>query len=430
MMQTLSYFQLKNFAEFLNTELLGAQLQDVWTNGEMLICEFYLQSEYYLVIDSQPQKPMICLMRSLPKLKKQPKPVSLFLNSHAVNLRLSEIEVQQDWGRIIKLTLANNKKSCQLEIQLIPRSFNILVNALTEEGSHKKIAWAKPKDLPVSTVTALAEDIGQTDWFQFAQDWWQEKFSSKENPQQKTKSAEDIAPANSSIELQKKLRILANLQKSISDEAASGSANKWRQLGEALKFSKFAELSEELKSLYNQKLGISENREKAFSQAKHIEAKQEKIEKRIVDLQKEIARLESGEQAPVKVSNRKGLLEHADAKGRKLKIKDLYEAVIGKSGADNLAILRKSQPWDLWLHLKDYPGAHAIISRPRNKEVPLEVIEQVAKWVIKESFSNKNVDLGQKYDVLVVETRFVRPIKGDKLGRVTFQNSKVYSFSA
>jgi predicted ribosome quality control (RQC) complex YloA/Tae2 family protein len=107
-----------------------------------------------------------------------------------------------------------------------------------------------------------------------------------------------------------------------------------------------------------------------------------------------------------------------------------FEAVMGKSARDNLEILRQAQAWDLWMHLKDYPGAHAIIVRPRTKEVPLKWIQKVSEWLIRETIGQKKVEMGSKYDVVVVECRYVRPIKGDKLGRVSYHNPQVYSFAS
>jgi predicted ribosome quality control (RQC) complex YloA/Tae2 family protein len=122
-------------------------------------------------------------------------------------------------------------------------------------------------------------------------------------------------------------------------------------------------------------------------------------------------------------------LQKSQSKARRLQIEEGIEALIGKSAKDNLSILRHAQPWDLWLHLKDYPGAHAIIVRPRNKEISTSAIQKVAEWLIKESLPKEQIR-GGKYDVVVVESRFVRPIKGDQLGRVTYHSPRTYSFAS
>ncbi len=104
-------------------------------------------------------------------------------------------------------------------------------------------------------------------------------------------------------------------------------------------------------------------------------------------------------------------------------------AYCGKSAADNLALLRQAKAWDYWLHLRDYPGAHAIIHRQRDQLISEGEIFEVAEWVAKESLSSKSLLVGQKIAIVMVECRFVRPIKGDKLGRVTYHSERTLSFT-
>ena len=122
-------------------------------------------------------------------------------------------------------------------------------------------------------------------------------------------------------------------------------------------------------------------------------------------------------------------MKKADAKARKIILSEGVEAVCGRSAKDNLAILRQARAWDLWLHLKDYPGAHGIIFRNKNKNVTSEQFQQVAEWVIRESSAAKGFRWGAKYEVIVAECRYVKPIKGDKIGRVTFTHPQVFTFS-
>ncbi|MBY0386123.1 DUF814 domain-containing protein, partial [bacterium] len=106
-------------------------------------------------------------------------------------------------------------------------------------------------------------------------------------------------------------------------------------------------------------------------------------------------------------------------------------AFIGKSAEDNLKILRKSKAWHLWLHIKDLPGSHGIIAFDKSVKVPLEIVREVALWVVEQSLSAKQRESwkGVKCDVIYCECRFVTPIRGDKLGRVTFKNEKAISIS-
>ena len=96
---------------------------------------------------------------------------------------------------------------------------------------------------------------------------------------------------------------------------------------------------------------------------------------------------------------------------------------MGKSAADNLRLLRQSKSWDLWIHLKDFPSAYAIIQKNKDQKISDEMLRQSAQWLVKEGSKNKDVD-GLKTTVVIVECRHVRPIKGDKIGRVTYHNAR------
>lgn len=97
---------------------------------------------------------------------------------------------------------------------------------------------------------------------------------------------------------------------------------------------------------------------------------------------------------------------------------------MGKSAQDNVDLLRKSRAWDIWLHLKDYPSAYAILHRQKGQAVSDQTVLVAAKWLIKEGIGAKKNLSGSKLSVVFVETRHVRPMKGDKLGRVTYHNAR------
>jgi predicted ribosome quality control (RQC) complex YloA/Tae2 family protein len=182
-------------------------------------------------------------------------------------------------------------------------------------------------------------------------------------------------------------------------------------------------------------MSLSQNIQNCFEQAKSQDKKRKSLTEKILHLNKEIAELMSEnsthsrkvDESVHKVSAGSLFLQKAEAKGRKLALNANVEAVVGKSGKDNLALLRKAQAWDLWLHLKDFPGAHAIIRRPRNFNVDYQDLVKVGEWVLRESRLASSVVAGEKYEIIVVECRHVKPIKGDKLGRVSFQNEKIFT---
>jgi predicted ribosome quality control (RQC) complex YloA/Tae2 family protein len=190
------------------------------------------------------------------------------------------------------------------------------------------------------------------------------------------------------------------------------------------------DVPEHLQSYISKSESLSWNIENTFSKSKQLVGKKDGARERLVELEKEIKTLENArfKEKPQK-TGLIDLMQKADARGRKFTLESGALAYCGKSAADNLALLRQAKAWDYWLHLKDYPGAHAIIHRQRDQEISSSEIQEVAGWVAKESLSSKSLMVGQKVAVVMVECRFVRPIKGDKLGRVTYHGEKTFHFT-
>ena len=115
-------------------------------------------------------------------------------------------------------------------------------------------------------------------------------------------------------------------------------------------------------------------------------------------------------------------------KGRTKTLASGHSIFVGKNAADNLKILRAASSWDYWLHLKDYPGAHAILRRNKKEKLTQAQFHEAAMLLVQEHLKKKASELtGEVFDVLLTEVRFVRPIKGDKLGRVNYTNESVLS---
>lgn len=153
------------------------------------------------------------------------------------------------------------------------------------------------------------------------------------------------------------------------------------------------------------------------------------LKQEIEKLKMELAEIPFEMVAQAKESIGQKIMQKSESKGRRLKLSEQMDAVMGKTAKDNLALLRQAQPTDLWLHLKDEPSAHVIIVKPKNLEVPQNLIQKASEWLIAEMFSKKKDRFGGRFQVIAVECRHVRPIKGDKHGRVTYHNARTYSFT-
>ncbi|KHD87461.1 MAG: fibronectin-binding protein [Bdellovibrio sp. ArHS] len=416
-MKALTQQELQQFVHYFAPILDGAQLQDVLVNDRGLALGFRKDVHFWMILDLVPNAPMLLLFEEECPFKKGPKtkPVSLFLNSHAKNLYLTKMTVQEEYGRVVKLELRNSSSDCELEVRLIPKQCNLIVKA---QG--KQIAWEKP--LALTPPPKVEQPPVPRSIEEIHEEWLQEQGS------QKKSSLDPVAQWEKQKEkdLAKKRKALSEIQKQIE----SDKEDLWYEAGLYLKTHGTLQVPDHLKSCINEKESLSWNIEQCFAKAKQLAGKKDGARERFDELVVEIAQLEKSRyQDKVKKPALVDLMQKAEARGRKLHLENGALAYCGKSAADNLALLRQAKAWDYWMHLRDYPGAHAIIHRQRDQLISEKEIQEVAEWVAKESLSAKTLMVGQKVAVVIVECRFVRPIKGDKLGRVTYHSERTLSFT-
>nr|WP_295901309.1 DUF814 domain-containing protein [uncultured Bdellovibrio sp.] len=416
-MKALTQQELQQFVSYFAPILDGAQLQDVLVNDRGLALGFRKDIHYWMILDLVPNNPLMLIFEEECPFKKGPKtkPVSLFMNSHARNLYLTSMTVAEEFGRVVRLILKNSQMECEIEIRLIPKQCNVIVKA-----HGKQVAWDRPLEL---TAAPVVENPPPPRTLEEIHEEWLNEQTSVKKP-----SLDPVAQweKQKKKDLEKKNKALSEIQKQIE----SDKHDLWYEAGQFLKTHGTLQVPEHLRSCINFQESLSWNIENSFSKAKQLVGKKEGARERLIELQEEIARLEKSryQEKPTKTAL-VDLMQKAEARGRKLHLDSGALAYCGKSAADNLALLRQAKAWDYWLHLRDYPGAHAIIHRQRDQLISPAEIQEVAEWVAKESLSSKSLMVGQKVAVVIVECRFVRPIKGDKLGRVTYHSEKTLSFT-
>ncbi len=412
-MKALTQQELRHFVTHFAPILDGAQLQDVLVNDRGLALGFHSRGcMYWMVLDLLPNAPMMLVFEDECPFKKglKPKPVALFLNSHGRNLYLTSMQVREEYGRVVFLGLKNSSQDCEVEIRLIPKHCNVIVRALG-----KQVAWDRP--LPLSAAPHVENPPEPRDLNALQEEWLAEQHG------QKKPATDPVAQweKQKQKDLEKKRKALVEIQKQIEGDREQ----LWYTAGQYLKTHGLLEVPDALRSCVDLERGLSWNIEHCFSKAKQMIAKKEGARARLDELTLEIQKLEARrysekEKKPALID----LMKKADARGRKLHLDSGALAYCGKSAADNLALLRQAKAWDYWLHLRDYPGAHAIIHRQRDQVITDTEFQEVALWVARESLSSKAHLVGQKLAVVLVECRFVRPIKGDKLGRVTHHSER------
>ncbi|MFN8791975.1 MAG: hypothetical protein ACK5Y2_11025 [Bdellovibrionales bacterium] len=392
--------------------MIGAQLQEIETHAKGIALGLYKKGRIWWILDLSPQEPVSLLFENESpwRHKIAPKPVALFLNSHAKNLYLSKFEKDPEDPRILHVEWVGTGRVVRMEVRLIPKSPNIIV-----EAGEKSLSWAKPKGLPpLEQVPKMQEDPEAL----------KARWLEKQNLRTATGATDWQQQRQKNIT--KKKRALDEIHLQLN----SGELEKWRTLGELLKSFEPQELGQEWASFLKGGGDRAKLMQNAFEKAKQLKRKRSGTLERIEILKKEIAALEAQTEPvsrPLQPSAKpREPLKEVGAEGRTRRFGD-FVASRGKNAKDNLALLRGARAWDLWIHLRDYPSSHVILSVPKGQSVPDSILREAAVWLARETSQTKAFPSGTRLEILVAECRFVRPIKGDKLGRVNYQNERVLS---
>lgn len=437
-MKSPSFLEFQTIIQYLHDELIGSQLQEVISTDDGLVLGFYRfvhePKAVWLVFDMDTQFPFVGLYDQNPWLKiKKTKPVALFLNSHFKNTHLKDIQVVENFGRVAEFDFSLPDKKLILQLRLIPKQPNIIVSA-----DDKSIAWEKPRDLVIATIDENFESENRSIPFLFKQ-WFERRAKIKTKVKEYGGASESLIQTHSPYDkwvqqrqkdLQKKLKALNQIE----DQKAELQKIPWVDIGQHLKVYGFKDLPIEWSTYvdFSQKPSVSI--EKAFEKAKQVTHKVQGADQRKEQLMVEIelAKDLSEQKFQQYLSElaakqaKQGQRKAPEGNFRKLTIEgdNPVNVLMGKNAVENLKLLRQAKAWDLWVHLKDYPSAYAILQKPKDKNVSDQVLIQASQWLVKESVKNKkNLD-GAKLSVVIVECRHVRPIKGDKLGRVTYHHPR------
>lgn len=428
---------LRSFVSELDRALLGGQLQSVavqdlslGSTGQVIWLEIYIGAPVFLGFAMVKSQPQLLLMHQKPQTQKAKLrsgkvqlPISLFLAAHARGLTLQSVGMRAGFGRVVEFIFGFDSRRLNLEFQCIPHHLNLIARTLD-----KKISWAKEQSLDPHQyleTQSVAPSLSILDW---SRDWWQQSQGPK-SPERPL----GAASGNSHLEtaLRKKSKALALLQQ----QDLAMEIQNWKERGKNLKT--LQTLSQDEEKLFPHGLQRSGWIQYCFDQVKKMQTKALKTSERILQLQAEIVDLEiqissnldnpsSG--AVPKNSQSRDLLTKEElakprlrgfARFRRCEI-DGHLVFRGKNGEENLALLRQARPWDFWLHLRDQPGAYGLVLRQKQENIPHSTLEKAAQWLIYESVNKAQ----GKFDVVCVEAKHVRPVKGAKKGLVTYHHAR------
>lgn len=398
--------ELKNVVTALKP-LVSLRLQEIQTSPQDVVLGFYSPSGMlWLWLDLNAISP--CLLpwgRELPLRPHARKtPLRLFLRAHFVNRVLREIYLREDLGRVVVL---NFDDGTELEVHLFPHRRNLLART---EG--KSIAWQKPEEL-IAAPEPIERAMRTLD--ELREEWLAQKAHSK--------SVQKKMPDANKARVEKKQNALLKVEQELMRKRELP----WREVGNWLKAHQSLAVPKEWELYIDKRRNLAWNIEQAFTRARETDGKILGTEKRRSQLLAEIQNPTTPTAADV--AKPKPSLAKMDAKGRTLRLKDDMTVVAGKSAADNLKILRKARGWDLWFHLRDFPSRHAVLFRNKNTTVGDAQLQEVAAWFVRLCLGQKfSAHSGEKIALVIAECRHVHPIKGDKIGRVTYHEGRTLSY--
>ncbi|MGE4131227.1 MAG: hypothetical protein AB7F86_06285 [Bdellovibrionales bacterium] len=387
--------------------LKGARLQEVLTSDRDIILGFYIdRGLVWLWIDLNPLWPSALPWEEPPfQPVQRPSPMKLFIRAHLLGQKVSHVERIQDLGRVIRIGFQGGSN---LEIRLVPHAPNLIVF-----HGEKSVAWHKPQEL-LGTGPEFSGDEVRA--LQDLREIW---LGQRRAPSKKSKKPSG-AGSDPSQTLAKKMKALQKVEEELSRKRALP----WREIGNWIKENQTLSVPSEWVAFVDRKRNLAWNIEECFRRAKEVEQKISGTETRAKTLRAEVARLKSGGSLQVKSQSRPPERE-VGVQGRTLRVSEQITAFAGKNAADNLKLLRRAKPWDLWLHIQDRPSAHVVVFRNKSTPVSDAVLSQVMEWFVRLQLGSKmKQHSGERWKFIVAECRHVSPIKGDRLGRVTYKDER------
>lgn len=423
----MSFVEFQIGVDRLRKLIVETQLQDFSVQDKELLLIFYANKSLVLRLSLR-TPPVFFIETADFKLDRnsQKVPLSLFLNKHFLRKKVIDVKYLEEWGRKFEIHLEDEiKNSCIIEVILVPGFQNVALFT-KDEGKSKKIYWNKPRELGGLSFENNADVSGFRSLEAVREEWYEERSTNH-----KKMSAVSEEP-DWQREIHKKIKKKTDAIGKIKQQSVENEATVTRlyEIGELLKYQALETLDEVHQNWLARQQFKDVDRDSIFKKAKTLASKKEGMADRIDVLSAEINILtESLHQAPPLPKHKISLVSKADVNTRKLAVSPTLNIYMGKNAKDNVQLLKSSQPWELWFHLKDYPSAYAITRKNKATAVSHAELVKMATWFAKECFKNNKEKAPQYIEVIYTECRFVKLLKGDKLGRVTHTNIKTLRVS-
>jgi len=381
--------------------LTNAQAQDCSGSLDAMVFKFWSGHLSFLMFQIKGNTPLFFFTSDKSDLeprhlkKTDKKPFFLFYQKHFKGARLAGVSRSQKYGRLVDFNFESETGvDLKLEFRLFPGGVNLGLHA-----GGKSVYVKKPLELTEFVDDYEPKSIRSPE---VIKEEWRETLSQDQKNKPSTKAEGDSVKAQNADKVK--------LAKSkIRSAIAFLKSEPHRQFAKILQNK--SSLPDDLKSLYKEDLTLQENIEWAFEKHKENPLKLKRLEERLEQLDH---------------NNIKNNLANSFAKPkvhlkatRHLTLSSEVRAFCGKSAKENMDLLRKSKSWHIWMHLKDHPSGHLILSFPKNHSVQEEELKRSALFLFKVAAPKKLHAAEQvKFEVIFTETKFVKPIKGAKTGLV------------
>ena len=297
-MKSPSFFEFQTIIQYLDEELSGAQLQEVFSTEDGVVLGFYRfvrqPKTVWLVFVLDSLFPFVGLYDVNPWMKtKKTKPLALFLNSHFKNTHLKKISLKENYGRVAVFDFGLPEIKLELELRLIPKQPNLI--ALAQD---KKISWDKEKELVavIDDPSKMSDQESENRSVPYMlRQWFQRRsktsavstLNSNSEATQTQKSPYEKWILQRKKDLQKKEKALDQIQKQNIELAQIP----WSKIGDYLKTYGFKNLPLEWTQyvLFDQK--VSDNIQRCFEKAKAAQNKIKGSEARVTQLMSEVESL-------------------------------------------------------------------------------------------------------------------------------------------
>ncbi len=379
--------------------LSGAQLQKIDISAGSIKLGFWHNEAYVLEFFLKSSLPYFeCRKEVFRKYSASIKrPLGLYLRSHGVGMYLDHVCRVKDQGRVINLGFKTLENQLSLEFIMIMGFVNLSVY-----HGDKKIHFHKPKDLPLGQTKTMTEHRSLAE---IEAEW---KGSQKSKP----------------INTQKAFTRLLKTKDKIESDLFLAQKYDYKKIAELFR-DDFDLAAKKYSELLAPGLEPFDLVARLFKKASKQDQKIQGARERLEILEDEIKNYNFKGSGKAAQPRQPQSFRSKNKKGENLRFKKIqvgpWVGYLGKSGKDNLELLRQAKSWYLWIHLKDEASAHLVVALNKNKELTDAELKEFSLFLFEEGTSEKRKTSPKiSFEVWYTLCGQVHPIKGDRLGRVTF----------